>query len=238
MAARRCWCTKSTHTRWYTRVYCCTDILASSNERDAHPKASFQRHLFMFDESIYRSTKYFGYFFVCVSRRRSPCRSFRRPRSEVLEEDGKTAVMVTVDGKAVGVVAVADIDKEVRLGFSCCCKYLKKNCTLALFFHTMSFHIISYIRTTFEKTASLSPRNTQTATSRDNFSFCRPTPSTLTPYASCGGNPASSALRPLFLHASVDSNSAPDAPPPPSSTMLSHHNAVAVGRGHAAQFLP
>ena len=29
-----------------------------------------------------------------------------------LEEEGKTAVMVTVDGEAVGVVAVADTDKE------------------------------------------------------------------------------------------------------------------------------
>lgn len=31
-----------------------------------------------------------------------------------LEEEGKTAVIVTVDGEAVGVVAVADTDKEVR----------------------------------------------------------------------------------------------------------------------------
>lgn len=34
-----------------------------------------------------------------------------------LENDGKTAVIVTVEGEAVGVIAVADVDKEVGYFF-------------------------------------------------------------------------------------------------------------------------
>lgn len=34
-----------------------------------------------------------------------------------LENDGKTAVVVTVEGEAVGVIAVADVDKEVGVHF-------------------------------------------------------------------------------------------------------------------------